>query len=274
MTTTILISFRETLEASLIIGVVLAFLSREGDKHSMLWAIFGIAGGICVSFVAAYILEMTSMVFTESMEQVFEGALMLVAAAMLVWIIAWMGGHGKYARSAVESDVREHVQNGTMIGIFLLCFIATAREGMEMAVFLRATLVGFTHSITTSLGIIVGVGLAISCSLALFRGLRGIPLKKFFSLSSVLLLCIGCGLVIRGIGELQESSVLRNLSSILWDSSWLLDEHSFFGHIATTFIGYEEQPTQLQGIMGSAYLILVSLLLARTQRHAPLRRGM
>ncbi len=271
MTAATLISFRETLEASLLIGVVLAFLQREGENRAIRFAWLGVLAGITVSILTAYILTAISVVLTEAMEEIYEGLLMLSAAGILAWVTAWLGGNGRSMQNAVEKNVRQHIQQGAMIGIFFLCFSAAAREGMEMAIFLQATFFGLEKNVTAFFGVLLGISIALSLTLAIFRGLRGVPLKQFFRISSLLLLCIGFGLAVRGIGELEQAHVFNNLPIILWNTSNVLKEDSFFGHMAKTLVGYEEQPTVLQVITGIMYLIIVSLMTARIHKHATAR---
>lgn len=125
-----------------------------------------------------------------------------------------------------------------------------------MAVFVLATIAAADGPNAALLGTLGGIVLGIALTIGVLFGMRGLPLRHFFRLSSLLLLCIGFGLAVRGIGELQEAHILPLWSKALWDTSMWLDEKSFFGHIARTMVGYESRPTGGQIVVGCIYLLL------------------
>ncbi len=238
MTTAALISLRETFEASLIVCVMLAFLERSKRQNfaPALW--MGVGTGIVFSILLAWLMQMYATTLGAEVKELYEGIMMLIAAGLLLWMIGWMAMSGRSMKMHIEKNMAAHIAGGSALGIFLLSFTSTAREGTEMVLLINATLFTSTN-IHTLAGVGIGVTAALAVAALLFRGSRRIPVRLFFAVTGVVLLVLGVWLTIQGIGELQEAGV---------------------------FTGYEVTPSVLQVLGGTAYASVAACIWQLTRR--------
>ncbi len=267
MTTALLISLRETFEASLVVCVMLAYLQRSNQRNfiSALWS--GVGAGILFSVVLAWLMQTYAASLGDEAKEIYEGIMMFTAAGLLLWMIGWMAASGRNMKAHVEKNMAMHIAGGSAIGIFFLSFTSTAREGAEMAILIHATLLS-SSNVHTLAGVGMGMVLAIAVAALMLRGVRMIPLHVFFNVTGVFLLILGAGLTMHGIGEFHEAGTISVLSSTIWDTSWLLADDTLLADIAKIIIGYEATPSILQILGGIAYALFATVAwkLARTPR--------
>jgi high-affinity iron transporter len=197
-----LITFRETFEAALLLGVVLAYLARTGraDRARSVWtgAALAVLASACLgAAVYALVGELPGAWLT-----LFEGAAALLAAAVLTWMILWMALGSARIGEEIRGRVDGRLRGGLGMGLVGLAFILVFREGLETVLFLAPNSVeqpGETFA-GASLGVLVAVALAYM----IFRLNKRIDLKRFFYLSSILLVLLAAGLVGYGTHELLE----------------------------------------------------------------------
>ncbi len=273
-----IITLRETLEASLVIGIILAYLQKtESSKHGVVvWS--GVFAGISVSFVLAVVFQSFVGGFTGRTEELYEGSMMLTAAGLLTWMIIWMLGKRRSIRGDIEQKVQMHVEHGYLAGIFFLAFVATVRESVETVIFLKAAIV-HTHAGYEVFGGLLGIAVAISFSYFLFRGIEVLPLRKFFTITSVLLILFAAGLVAHGVHEFQEAGLLPVLQTAVWDinpliraegSYPLLHDKGFIGGMFVSLFGYNGNPTGLELIAYGGYIAAIMVLWRRYSFPKPL----
>ena len=130
-----LITFRERLEAALIVGIVLGVLRKLGhaQRGGSVWA--GVGAAVIASVAVGLILNALGVAFEGRGEQIFEGVAMLLAAVVLTWMIFWMQRQGRHIQAELESDVRRATAAGSGWALFGLVFVAVLREGVETAPF-------------------------------------------------------------------------------------------------------------------------------------------
>src|SRR3989338_6494402 len=119
MVSTFLIPFRETLEAALIIGVILDYLQKPGSSHlnKDVWS--GTALAVVASVVTAVLFNNFAGGFTGKTEEIFEGVTMLLAAAVLTYVIFWMAVQTRFSQR-IEEKVNDHLLNGKSLGLFAM----------------------------------------------------------------------------------------------------------------------------------------------------------
>lgn len=261
MTAAAIISLRETFEASLVVCIMLAFLERSERRNyaPALWA--GVSAGVIFSVVLGWIMQTYAASLGDETKEIYEGIMMLTAAGLLLWMIVWMAISGRHMKAHIEKNMAVHMASGSMVGIFLLSFTSTAREGVEMVLLIHATLLS-SSNVHTLAGMGMGIVAALAIAVFLFRGVRRIPIHMFFTLTGVLLLFIGAGLTMHGIGELQEAGILTWLSVQAWDTNWLLSDGTFLAEIANILVGYQAQTSVLQ-VLGGAVYIPLALVIGR-----------
>ena len=101
----LIITLRETLEASLIVGIVIAFLHRTNNEQHDPYVWSGVGLGVIVSLLLAWVFHQFVGGFTGQAEYLYEGITMLSAAALITWMIVWMGKQGKYMRKSIDQKI-------------------------------------------------------------------------------------------------------------------------------------------------------------------------
>lgn len=251
MTLSLVITFRETLEASLVVGIILAYLGKTGHRKHDIYVWLGVAAGLLASMLLAILFQIFAGGFTGRAEEIYEGITMLTAAALISWMIVWMLRQRRTMRRDIEQKVETHIADDHPMGLFFLTFVSIAREGIETIIFMQAA---FLQAQTAyySLGAVLGVVLAIAVSYVLFKGLHKLPLSSFFSITSVILILFAAGLVAHGIHELEEAALLPPLIAHVWDTNAILNENGTVGSLLKAMFGYNGNPSLLEvmGYMG------------------------
>jgi len=209
-----IILFRETLEAALVIGIVLGYLVRTGQSEYKKSVYLGLAAGVGASVLGAFGFQLLAGGFSGRAEEIFEGITMLAGAILLTTLIAWI--IRKSAKAAeLERKVASRIDGARRAGLFLLIFFAVLREGIESVIFLSAA--RFASGENNLLGAGLGLVAAVVLGLLLFRGALRVNLRSFFTVTNVLLILFAAGLVAGGVHELQEAGVIPIVLEHVWD---------------------------------------------------------
>jgi len=215
-----IISFRESLEAALIVGIILTVLIKNGQKSLITAVWISVAVAVVLSAVAGiFIHRFIEQQGDDAVKALLEGVLMYITAGLLFYVIFWMKKN-LMSRNVIEDKTGAAAQSGSW-GIFLLVLFAILREGIETAIFLVASsnidqgfsMIGFI------LGILLAVGIGY---LIVIQGKR-ISLKKFFSVTSLLLVFFAAGMVAYGTHELHEYMEAREGGELVEEESKVYD---------------------------------------------------
>jgi high-affinity iron transporter len=197
-----LLALREGVEASLVVGIILVYLSRTGRLQLARFVWYGVAVAAALSLGVAIALERFRI-----SEDGFEGLLLLVASVFVVTMIVWMNRVARHLKKEIEQKVEAYAgRTGSAAGwgIFLFVFLMVLREGAELALILRAVELS-SEGLQTWIGTIVGIGAAVAVGLFFFKGTLRIPLHRFFAVTSVILMLVAFQLALTGLHELSEA---------------------------------------------------------------------
>ncbi len=256
MASSFLIMLREGLEAALIVGILLAYLAKTGnrDKQGAAWTGVGLA--VVVSILAGAVIFGTAGELEGRAEQLFEGAATLAAAAVLTYMIFWMRKQAINIRAHLQAQVDAALQSGSLLALGLLAFVAVGREGIETALFLFAAAKTATP-VAATIGGLLGLGGAVVLGYLLYRGTYRLNLRSFFNVTSLLLLFFAAGLLVHSIGEFQEAGFIAPVIEHLWSTNRVLDEGSTAGSFLKALLGYDGSPSLVQVLAYALYLALV-----------------
>jgi high-affinity iron transporter len=205
-----LIILREGFEAILVIGAVVAFLIKTGNRDRLRAIWMGIAAGLVASALMAVVM-MTALSHLPTSREVVEGVTMLIAVAVLFSVSYWLISKVEAAKwqKFIREKVSTALDQGGGKALVLVAFLAVFREGAETALFYQALFSeGGNVVIPLSLGIVVGFGaLAVIFTLFYKFGVK-IPMRPFFTVTSVLLYYMAFVFIGKGIRELQEGNVV------------------------------------------------------------------
>lgn len=259
-----IITFRETLEAALIVGIILSYLVKTKQIKYNNVVYMGVIFGLVASLIGAWLFINLAGGFTGRAEEIFEGLTMLIGALLLTTMILWMMKQ-KHLAGELEHKVGGEVAEAHKFGLFLLVFVAVLREGVETVIFLGAA--SFVSSTGNSLiGALAGIAAAIFLGYAIFVGSMKINLKKFFNITSILLIFFAAGLVAHGIHEFEEAGLIPIVIEHVWDTNLILDENGYVGSILKGLFGYNGNPSLIEALSYLIYLALVFVLWRNIER--------
>ena len=239
----IFIVWRESVEALLIIGILYVWLSKNAAGTSAwryLWS--GVFAGVALALALAYAIFQLSGWLPPDALDYFLVTMMIIAVGLIIQMIYWMRAHGRTLKSEMEQGL-SHAANGHQWwGVFALAMLAVAREGSETVVFLYGILSGNSLAGPAVYGsIFLGFGVAFLTYLALQLGGRFISWRIFFRVTEIMLLLLGCALIVSAADKLIALGVLP-FSSIVWNTSFLLDDGTRFGGAISALTGYRARP--------------------------------
>jgi len=254
---TALIVFREVLEAALIVGIVSA--ATRGIAGRVRWIGAGIAAGLLGSLGVAAGAGAISQLAEGMGQEVFNASILGLAVAMLAWHNIWMSVHGReMAEDAkrVGSDIRSGAK--ALSVLMVVVAIAVLREGSETVLFLYGVAIGGESSRGPMiLGGAIGLAGGAAVGWLMFTGLLRIPIRWFFSVTSLLVLLLAAGMASQAARFLIQANVLPSLAQPLWDTSSLVSNSSLAGKALQGLIGYDARPAGMQIAFFVSVLVVI-----------------
>lgn len=237
----IFVVWRESIEALLIIGILQAWLRHNGSASARLHLWGGVLAGGAGAVALSWLLTRFGESLPPEGHDIFQMALMLAAAGLVVQMVLWMRRRGRTLKRELETGLSGRLAEGRLWGIFALAMIAVMREGAEAAIFLQGIIAatGWTLDATLAIGAAFGAALASYGLLQL--GGRFLSWRHFFRLTEVMLLLLACALFVNGAGYLVSLGVLP-YTHPLWDLSGLLDDARPLGAVVAALTGYRASP--------------------------------
>lgn len=214
---TFVIALREGLEASLIVGILLAYIVKSGRLalQKSIW--IGVAVAVSLSLAFGALLSFTSATLSKENEELFAGLTGLTAVALVTWMIFWMRKTSKSLRQELEAKVSKAISGTALV---FAAFVAVIREGLETSLFLYATFRSGTDAVTGTIGLILGLALAVALGYGIYRGAIRFKLSKFFTISGIALIFIAASVLQYSLNELSELGLFPeggvNLSTIFY----------------------------------------------------------
>jgi high-affinity iron transporter len=262
MLATAVIMFREVLEASLIIAIVLG--ASRGIAGRGRWVIGGVGLGLAGACIVAMMANIASSEFSGYGQAILNAVILLSAVAMLTWHNVWMSAHSRQLSSEVKA-VGSDVQSGQrpLAALLVITMVAVMREGSEAVLFLWAIATGGEQSLNMTMGGIGGVIAGILVGLLLYIGLLRIPVRHFFSVTSWLILLLASGLAAQAAGFLNQIGVLPSLGNSLWNTSDILSQSSLVGQLLHILVGYIARPSGIEVVFYIGTFLTI-LILMRT----------
>ncbi len=269
MLATFVITWRETIEAALIIGILLAYLRKIGHQHEFRY----IFGGALLAVLASGLFAGASSLATRLVEgigeELFDALILLAAVSVLTYMVVWMHHNAKEIKGELLSKADQALARHQLWALGTLAFVGVFREGVETVLFLwglflqAGPVADMTWQVT---GGLVGVAVGIVMAWLFFKGFGHLDLRPFFKVTGILLLFISAGMLSSAGGRLIAAGLLPPLVEPLWDSSWLLSERSLVGSLVAGLFGYRSHPSLLELLLYVGYFPLV-LIWLRRQHH-------
>jgi high-affinity iron transporter len=273
LTTGLLTGLREGVEAALIVSIILAYLAKTGNARHFGKIWIGTAAAIALSAGVGLILFVTIGGLKEPAEQIFEGTAMILAAAVVTWMLFWMRRTAANVKGELQASVDRRLVEGSIWGLALLAFTAVIREGIETALFLMAQAQAATqadgNAFATLLGAVIGLLIAVVIGFGFYRGARVINLRTFFQWTGVALVFIAAGLLSHGIHEFIEAGIIGVGTATAFDISAVLADNGGIGQWLRALFGYSSSPEWVTFISWLVYIVGVLVLYLRPMKPQP-----
>jgi high-affinity iron transporter len=259
MLASLVIVFREIIEAGLIVGIVLA-ATRSVPRRGW-WVAGGVLAGVFgACAVAAFAGELGAL-FSGSGQELFNAAILVVAVGMLTWHNGWMASHGRELAREVRA-VGSAVASGDqpLMAVSVVVGVAVLREGSEVVLFLYGILAAGGTTVGEMLaGGAGGIALGAALSALIYLGLLAVPAHRLFTVTTGLITLLAAGLAAQAVFFLQQADYLQGMATPLWNTSWLLGDDSIVGRLMHTLVGYTATPDAAQVLV---YALVIAMMLA------------
>lgn len=269
MISTLIIVFREVLEASLVIGIALA--AAKGIDGGRQWIAAGIGCGIAAALVVAIFAKGIAAAMSGMGQEYFNAAVLILTAALMMCTAIWMRRHGRELTGHIRQQCTEISDNGApRLMLAIVVALAVAREGAEVVLFLHGIAAAQNEPLSMLGGGAAGLILGSAVAVALYRGL--IRIQYLFSVITLLIVILAADMASQGVAWLVMIDALPALGQI-WNSSGLIAEQSAAGQLLQALIGYDDRPSGIQLLAFSAVLLSSWLAMARQNRTGPRKTG-
>jgi high-affinity iron transporter len=259
MFATAVIVFRETLEAALIVSIVLA--ATRGISGRRRWIGGGIVAGVAGALVIAGLAEAIAGALQGIGQELFNAAILIAAVVMLAWHHLWMAVHGR-ALAARLRRLSDSVRQGgtTLAALSAAVALAVLREGAETVLFIQGVATGEPLR-NVMAGLALGVTGGAALGALLYLGLVHVPVRHFFRVTGWMIVALAAGLAAQAARFLEQANLLPPLVPQLWDTSPILSDASLPGQLLHVLVGYTPTPSGLQFacyVLTAAGLIVAS----------------
>lgn len=273
-----LLTFREGLEAALVVVIVASYLNRTGRQSLNRYLYSGAVIAVGASVLIGLVVSAVYGELTGASIEMFEGIAALTATVVLTYMILWMTRHARTLRAELEQRLETAVTSGQVLGIAAISFVAVFREGLETVLFLT------TLAIIDSFGTLAGaVGASLLVAIAavfVMRGVYRLDINRFFQFTSIVLIVFAAGLAGYGVHELIEAGEsfgieLGVLAQHAFDINPppnpdgtypLLHEKGAVGSVLAALVGYDGNPERLRVIVYLAYWLVLGTYVLLSQR--------
>ncbi len=254
MLSTVIIVFREILEAALIIGILL--VATRGLEKRGFWVSSGCVAGVLGALVVAFFTETISDALQGMGQEVFNASVLCLAAALISWHVVWMKCHAVSLTAEMKRVGKAVIQGQAPVHVLaLVAFLAVLREGSEIVLFVYGIMVAGESTQAILSGGLIGLFLGAAVGFVIYRGLIKVPTGSLFSVTSAILILLAAGMVSQAAGFLTSAGILPALIDPAWDTSQVLSEQNILGKVLHTLVGYTARPSGVQVI---GYIITVA----------------
>lgn len=277
-----LITFREALEALLIIGIITTYLKqvKRPEYNKLVWLGAGLA--VIASFGVALLFQVVLSGFAAmGSEMYLKISIMLVSTFLLTQMVFWMAKQTRELKGKMEGKLDQFITAGNVIGMVVHSFLVVLREGVETVFFFAAITGGNIGAAMKGWGAISGILVAFLVNYLIFRGSMKVSPKIFFKATGVFVILIAAGLLVQAVAIMQDLNIIGTVIPHLYDLTWFMPEHPIdelhyirdtgkepflSGQVGIFFkalFGYSSMPSLEQVLVYVGYFAALYLLIGR-----------
>lgn len=266
---TFIITWRETIEAALIVGILLTYLKKIGQTEQFRFVYWGAFWAVLASLAFAGLSDFLSVFLRDIGQDIFEAAILFLATAVLTHMVVWMHHNAREIKGELQQQAELAISKNRLWALATLAFVGVFREGVETVLFLWGLFLqgGRFESVAPPvMGGLLGIGLGVFMTWLFFKGFGHLDLRPFFRVSGIILIFMSAGMLSSGIGKLVAAGLVPSLIEPIWNTSWFLTERSFIGSLMAGIFGYRSSPSLIQAIFYLLYFP-ITLIWLRRQSH-------
>jgi high-affinity iron transporter len=275
MIPTLVIALREGVEAALIVGIIAAFLVKEGrrDAIKQMWIGVGIAVALCIGI--AVLLRVVGEQLPQREQEGLETVIGLIAVGAVTYMIVWMRRNARGIKATLEGSAATALAQGSAMALVAMAFLAVLREGFETSVFLLAAFQDASDTTAAGAGAGAAIGLvaAIAIGVGIYRGGVRINLTRFFRITGLILVFVAAGLLSTSLHTAHEAGWFNSLQGQALDLTWLVQPGTISGSLLTGMLGLQPTPTIGEALVYLLYAVPMVLYVLWPDRLRPRRRA-
>ncbi|MDT3699001.1 MAG: FTR1 family protein [Thermincola sp.] len=287
-----IITFRETLEALLIVGIITTYLGRINQSRWNKWVWLGVVLALISSLMVALLFQVVLTGYGSMANQIYlRVGIMFASTALLTHMIFFIAKQANDMTTKIHSDVDRILSTGSILNMIIHSYLVVLREGVETVFFFAAISGGDIQKAISSWGALLGLVLASVVSYFFFRGSRKVPLGTFFKGTAVIMCLIAAGLLVQGVGILQDLKLMGSVYRTpggeigeVYNIVGFMPEHPIdetqyirdtgktplisgqIGIFLRAFLGYTHNPSLEEFALYWSYYLIVFLFIARQKK--------
>jgi high-affinity iron transporter len=272
---TFVIGLREGLEASLIVGIVAAFLGKQGRRDALRQVWMGVIAGVVLCLGIAIALKVATAELPQKEQEGLETVVGVLAVAMVTVMVVWMRKHAGGMKRELEGAAASALATGSARALVAMAFLAVLREGFETAVFVVAVLQQpSSNGVWPSVGVFLGLAIAFGVGWGIYRGGVRLNLAKFFKATGVVLVIVAAGLVLTAFHTAHEAGWVNFGQAQALDLHWLVRPGTPLASLLTGVLGWQPSVKVIEAIGWLVYAVVVGafVLVPPRQRKKPEQR--
>jgi high-affinity iron transporter len=251
-----IVVFREILEVSLIVGILVAATKNIPNRTK--WIVSGGVLGLLGSLTLAFFTDKISDSLDGMGQEFFNGLILLSASIMISWTVLWMQKHARSLSGELKKLGNSIREGGKpLYALLLVVFFSVLREGAEIVLFTYSSFISGVSLGEISSGLLVGTICGSAVGVALYLGIIKASGKYFFIVTTWILVFLASGITASGVGFWINAEILQSLGNQVWDTSSIISQVSFVGKFLHIFLGYIDRPAGMQVL---AYLLNLGVL--------------
>ncbi|MDQ6968071.1 MAG: FTR1 family protein, partial [Mariprofundaceae bacterium] len=256
MLSTLIIVFREVLEAMLVVGIATA-AAREVNIATR-WIYGGVLGGLLAAVIVAFFADAIATSMQGMGQEILNASVLIAASLLMAWTAIWMGKHGREVSKKIRqtcSDVQG--SDASKLVLAIVVGLAVAREGSEVVLFLYGVAAaGVSNASEMLSGGMIGIVLGVLVAMGLYRSLVHIPMRHVFLVVTSLIVLLSAGMASQGVAYLVMVGELPAWGEPIWNTAQLIPEQGLLGQVLQALMGYDDRPSGMQVF---AFLLVLSL---------------
>ncbi len=269
MLPTFVIGLREGVEASLIVGIIAAFLRQRGDLRQLRFVWYGVGLAVALCLAVGITLEVVNQNLPQRQQEMLETVIGTIAVGFVTSMIVWMSRHARQLKGHLEERAGAALAAGSGGALVVMAFLAVLREGFETAVFFLSALQSSTNRSASATGAVLGIVLAVVIGYGIYKGGVRLDMARFFKVTGLVLVLVAAGLVAFALQKAHASGWINFGQSQALDLSWLIKPGTIPAALFTGMLGLQPKPTTLEITGWLIYFVPMSVYVLTGGFHVP-----